>query len=130
MSYLQFPRLAFAGQFQADVSTVNNDPRHFDNATFEAHFQEFQQADAAGNTKTYNGWWHPTGTAIMRFANCQVTSLRGPSGIQITNPAHPLLSCSVGNAIGKPSAKMATRLAAGLQCLRPGGVAARRTARR
>lgn len=107
MSYLQFPRLAFAGQFQADVSTVNNDPRHFDNATFEAHFQEFQQADAAGNTKTYNGWWHPTGTAIMRFANCQVTSLRGPNGIQITNPAQdPLLSCSVGNAIGKPSAKM------------------------
>ncbi|WP_445989870.1 hypothetical protein ACSVCE_00325 [Chromobacterium haemolyticum] len=107
MSYLQFPRLAFSGQFQADVSTVNNDPRHFDNANFEAHFQEFQQADAAGNTKTYNGWWHPTGTAIMRFANCQVTSLRGPSGILVTNPAQdPLLSCSVGNAIGRPSAKM------------------------
>ena len=31
MSYLQFPRLAFTGKFQADVSTVNNDPRHFDN---------------------------------------------------------------------------------------------------
>ncbi|UGA40279.1 hypothetical protein JOS77_13665 [Chromobacterium haemolyticum] len=43
----------------------------------------------------------------MRFANCQVTSLRGPSGILVTNPAQdPLLSCSVGNAIGKPSGKM------------------------
>ncbi|UGA40280.1 hypothetical protein JOS77_13670 [Chromobacterium haemolyticum] len=30
MSYLQFPRLAFSGQFQSDVSTVNNDPRHYD----------------------------------------------------------------------------------------------------
>ncbi|QOZ81974.1 MULTISPECIES: hypothetical protein [Chromobacterium] len=107
MSYLQFPRLAFSGQFQSDVSTVNNDPRHYDNATFEPRFQEYQQAGADGRTKTYNGWWHPTGTAIMRFANCQVTSLRGPSGILVTNPAQdPLLSCSVGNAIGKPSGKM------------------------
>ena len=35
MSYLGALRLHFAGQFQAAVSTVNNDPTHFDNATFQ-----------------------------------------------------------------------------------------------
>ncbi len=35
-------RLAFEGTFQADVSTVNNDVRHYDNATFQASYQEFQ----------------------------------------------------------------------------------------
>ena len=30
MSYLSVPRLVFVGQFQADPSTVNNDPEHFD----------------------------------------------------------------------------------------------------
>ncbi|UJB32655.1 hypothetical protein [Chromobacterium sp. Beijing] len=51
MSYLQFPRLAFSGQFQSDVSTVNNDPRHYDNATFEPRFQEYQQAGTTGAPK-------------------------------------------------------------------------------
>ncbi|WP_047238507.1 hypothetical protein [Chromobacterium subtsugae] len=101
MSYLQFPRLAFAGSFQADVSTVNNDPRHYDIDNFEPAFQDFQ------TKQSYNGWWHPTGTAIMRFADCQVTSLRGPDGVLITESGlDPLLSCTVGNAIGKPSGKM------------------------
>jgi hypothetical protein len=39
MSYLNVVRLAFAGTFQADVSTVNNDVRHFDNASFEPAYQ-------------------------------------------------------------------------------------------
>jgi hypothetical protein len=41
MSYLDNLRLVFAGDFQADVSTVNNDVHHYDNATFEARFQQF-----------------------------------------------------------------------------------------
>lgn len=35
MSYLNRLRLAFTGSFQADVSTVNNDVRHYDNASFQ-----------------------------------------------------------------------------------------------
>ena len=35
MSYLHAVRLTFAGRFQAAVSTVNNDPTHFDNASFK-----------------------------------------------------------------------------------------------
>ena len=41
MSYLDNIRLVFTGKFQADVSTVNNDVRHFDNATFDPGFQKF-----------------------------------------------------------------------------------------
>lgn len=35
MSYLNAVRLHFSGSFQADVSTVNNDVRHFDVANFQ-----------------------------------------------------------------------------------------------
>jgi hypothetical protein len=38
MSYLNALRLHFAGQFQANPSTVNNDPGHFDNATFQPSY--------------------------------------------------------------------------------------------
>ena len=34
MSYLNPTRVHFSGLFRADVSTVNNDDRHFDSATF------------------------------------------------------------------------------------------------
>ncbi len=38
MSYLDPVRLHFAGRFQADVSTVNNDPTHYNNATFKPEY--------------------------------------------------------------------------------------------
>jgi len=42
MSYLNPLRLHFAGQFQASVSTVNNDPVHFDNSRFKPAYQNLQ----------------------------------------------------------------------------------------
>ncbi|GAB1539867.1 hypothetical protein NUACC21_25350 [Scytonema sp. NUACC21] len=69
MSYLNNLRLVFAGDFQADVSTVNNDVRHFDNATFEKRFQELQTPDAA------NGGWNPMGSGAYRLINCKVQSV-------------------------------------------------------
>ena len=39
MSYLATPRLAFAGHFQVDVSTVNNTVGYFDNAAFDPSFR-------------------------------------------------------------------------------------------
>jgi hypothetical protein len=54
MSYLSRPRLALFGQFQADVSTVNNDVRHFSNKDWDDRFQQKQQGDIE------NGWWTPT----------------------------------------------------------------------
>src|SRR3712207_8496379 len=40
MSYLNPLRLHFAGQFQASISTVNNDPVHYDNARFKPQYQD------------------------------------------------------------------------------------------
>lgn len=96
MSYLQLPRLVFAGRFQADVSTVNNDPRHFDNSTFDPSFQDFQ-ADGQ-----FKGWWNPVGTGIFRLSDCKVTGLEGPDGPVLDHAS----SCAVGNSPDQPSAKL------------------------
>ena len=66
MSYITIPRLVFSGNFQADVSTVNNDVRHYDNATFEARFQQPQ------NQQAMNGWYNPDGTGNFRLFSLQV----------------------------------------------------------
>jgi hypothetical protein len=66
MSYLEPPRLQFSGRFQAAPSTVNNDPTHFDNATFQPSFQLPQTATSP------NGWWNPRGDAAWRLIDCTV----------------------------------------------------------
>lgn len=73
MSYLNSLRLVFAGDFQSDVSTVNNDVRHYDNATFEKRFQKYQEG--TGNNAILNGWWNPIGSAAFRLINCKVKSV-------------------------------------------------------
>jgi hypothetical protein len=70
MSYLNPLRLHFAGKFQANVSTVNNDPGHFDNATFQPSYQEMQAPDF----NPPNGWFNPAGDAAFRLLGCRVTS--------------------------------------------------------
>jgi hypothetical protein len=35
MSYLGYPRLHFSGEFQSDVSSVNNETSNFDDARFD-----------------------------------------------------------------------------------------------
>ncbi len=104
MSYLQLPRLAFSGQFQADVSTVNNDPRHFDNRNFEPSFQDLQAKDE------FNGWWNPVGTGIFRLCNCTVRSLVGPDGRVLSadgdKRTDAALGLVVGNAPDRASGKL------------------------
>ncbi len=68
MSYLRLPRLVFSGQFQADPSTVNNEPQHFDTS----HFRSDYQLEQGPNMVPPNGWWNPKGTGAWRFANCTV----------------------------------------------------------
>lgn len=68
MSYLHTPRLIFSGDFLSDVSTVNNDPAHYNNKTFEKSFQEY------GPSGT-NGWWNPEGGANFDFKDCTVQRL-------------------------------------------------------
>src|SRR5579871_7012852 len=76
MSYLGGPRLVFAGQFQADVSTVNNDPMHFDNATFKPSDQQ-----------SPGGWWNPTGTGAWRLIGCTVKSVVYSDGTTCDDPS-------------------------------------------
>lgn len=77
MSYLNNLRLVFAGEFQADVSTVNNDVRHYDNATFEKRFQQpFKDADPDDNPDMiYNGYWNPEGSGAFRLLDCKVQNV-------------------------------------------------------
>jgi len=70
MTYLGPLRLHFAGQFQATVSTVNNQPTNFNNATFQPDFQD------QGN----QGSWNPRGEADWRLLGCAVTSATMPDG--------------------------------------------------
>ena len=97
MSFLNFPRLVFSGQFQADPSTVNNDPRHYSNASFEDRFQNFQVSQDAQTTN--NGWWNPIGTSIFRFVPSSVVSLWTKGGKQIFDPsADNAFTLKVGNS--------------------------------
>jgi hypothetical protein len=69
MSYLNTLRLHFAGQFQCNVSTVNNDPGHYDNSIFQPSYQTLQG-------KMPNGWFNPQGDAAFRLLGCTVTGAR------------------------------------------------------
>lgn len=97
MSYLNALRLHFAGRFQANVSTVNNDPGHFDNAGFQPSYQQMQTATAM------NGWFNPQGDAVWRLLGCRVTSAWTPDG-EVT--VDPLLACIVADSDSRAPAKL------------------------
>ena len=98
MSYLHPVRLHFSGKFQANVSTVNNDPGHFNNATFQPAFQEL------GNGSD-NGWFNPQGDASFRLLGCQVMSAFSDNGPVTAGDL--VLGCGVADADGRVSAKLA-----------------------
>jgi hypothetical protein len=91
MSYLSFPRLIFSGQFQADPSTVNNDPEHFDSATFQPQYQQPGQGPT-------NGWWNPSGSAAWRFKDCTIQQVFYSDGTSTTDPsADPIVGTAVND---------------------------------
>src|SRR5690606_5523804 len=100
MSYLHLPRLLFSGDFKSDVSTVNNDPAHYNNATFQPSFQE----PGEGST---NGWWNPEGGATFTFLNCEVKQVVMPGDQVLTNPIDdPIIGQQVLGAEGRNTGKM------------------------
>ncbi|MBD2757136.1 hypothetical protein [Spirosoma validum] len=101
MSYLNVPRLTFSGQFQADPSTVNNDPTHFDNANFKASYQDYSSAT------DLNGWWNPDGTGNWRFIGCQITSVTYQDG---TSTDNPLLDPVIGMSVMDTDARTAGKI--------------------
>jgi hypothetical protein len=77
VTYLNPIRLHFAGQFQADPSTVNNEVRHYDTSQFQPGWQQLE-ADFDPTTGAYtnpNGWWNPDGSGSFRLVGCTVTSV-------------------------------------------------------
>ncbi len=100
MSYLHSPRLIFTGDFKSDVSTVNNDPAHYNNQTFQPSFQEPGQ----GAT---NGWWNPEGGASFGFLNCRVRQISLPDGTtQSATDDDIILNEPVGDAGDRATGKM------------------------
>ena len=99
MSYLDTLRLHFSGRFQAAVSTVNNDPDHFDNARFDPSFQQRQTSTA------HNGWWNPQGDASWRMLDCAVSS----AWLDAETPAtagDPIRSCRISDSDTRVAAKL------------------------
>jgi hypothetical protein len=70
MSYLDVPRLHFAGTFRADPSTVNNIPSNYDPNVFRP-----------------NPSWNPDGTGQWQFLNCAVQSVVYSDGTVCTESA-------------------------------------------
>jgi hypothetical protein len=79
LSYLQRPRLHFFGQFETDVSTVNNTTSNYDAATFVA-------GDAKRMSDKTLGSWNPAGTGSFRLVGCRVTSAWGRDGERTDDP--------------------------------------------
>ncbi len=100
MSYLHAPRLVFTGDFLSDVSTVNNDTAHYNNATFKPNFQE------PGKGAT-NGWWNPEGGAVFDFQNCVVRQVFLPDGTTQSDSSQDIIIGQlVVGAEGRPTGKM------------------------
>lgn len=101
MSYLNNVRLIFSGTFQADISTVNNDVRHYDNATFLPRFQDLQSANAM------NGWFCPNGSGAFRLIDCRVTSVCYKDGTSQSDPAKdPVIGMLIGGSNTRVSGKL------------------------
>jgi hypothetical protein len=100
MSYLRGPRLVFSGRFQADPSTVNNDPEHFDSANFQPGYQQ-PQGDQP------NGWWNPDGTGAWRLADCVVTGVVYADGSTASDAtADPIIGATLAANTGGDDARI------------------------
>lgn len=100
MSYLNSLRLHFAGRFQANISTVNNDPVHFYNAAFQPSWQDLQ----GPNFNPPNGWFSPQGDAAWRLLGCKVTAAWLPAG-QVPS-SDPVLQCIIADSDRQAPAKL------------------------
>lgn len=80
MSYLEPPRLYFAGCFHADVPTVNNVDPNFNNDLFEPRFQWVRRLpDEFGD-------FNPAGSGAFRLRGCRVTGVVHPDGRYASSP--------------------------------------------
>ncbi len=98
MSYLGFPHIVFSGQFQADPSTVNNDPAHFDSLTFRS---EYKLPGVNPNN------WNPRGTGAWRFKGCTVQRVVYADGTSCEDPnVDPLVGTKVNDGNDRVEGKL------------------------
>jgi hypothetical protein len=90
VSYLDLPRVLFDGDFQADVSTVNNDVQNFDIDTFDPG--------------TSDEHWNPTGSGAFRLLNCRVRGAFDKSGAAAK--ADPVRAAVIGGSADRVAAKI------------------------
>lgn len=81
MSYLDQPRINFAGTFQASPATINNTPNNYNPANYN------EDSLKPNNIELY---WEPKGDSIFDLLNCSVTTVESPG---VTGD--PLLGTSV-----------------------------------
>jgi hypothetical protein len=95
MSYLDPVRLHFAGQFQADPSTVNNTTSYYNNKTFEEQY------------KKNGGAWNPEGSGAWRFVDCRVTRVCYADGSSTTDPkVDPVVGLRIMDANKRVAGKL------------------------
>jgi hypothetical protein len=96
MSYLDSPRIHFRGWFQADVSTINNDIRFYQNDSFVPEYQQLNS----------NGSWNPQGTGVFRILDCSVTGgyLNGRS--LVSPQDDPLIGLTLQNSTDRAPGKL------------------------
>jgi hypothetical protein len=99
MSYLNPTRVHFAGQFRADVSTVNNDDQHFDSATFTPNDQDYGSGAS-------NGWWQPSGTGVWRLCGCAITAAAWNGNFATTGAGDPVVGLPLKNSSDRVDAKL------------------------
>ena len=65
MSYLDRPRIHFAGTFQASPATINNTPNNYNPENYNPDTLKPEKIEL---------YWEPKGDSIFNLVNCQVTS--------------------------------------------------------
>ena len=100
MSYLNPLRLHFSGQFQTNVSTVNNDAAHFDNAAFKDSYQDME----GDGMQPPNGWFNPQGDAAFRLLGCTIGSAFIDGGAVL--PSDPVVGYIVADSDGSVPGKL------------------------
>lgn len=98
MPYLNSLNVVFTGDFRSDVSTVNNDVRHYDTKTFQKRFQ------LPRDGKLQNGWWNPTGGALFQFLDCRVQQCIDEKGEN--DAKNPLIGMPISNSGDRSGGKM------------------------
>jgi hypothetical protein len=88
MSYLDYPRIHFSGQFQADPSTINNTPNNYNPAVYP-------EPNDLGEVELY---WAPLGTSTFQFKECVVSRVDySPTESATTSQADPIIGQTVSS---------------------------------